>query len=311
VQQGTILVDLRFLENRKKELASMNAGKNGAPYEYPEGLIQYAGTVRCMFRLPYRQTQGLLLGIAKKVPELVAPCYTQIQRRFNKLPVRIQPKKSTEALWIAVDASGISVTNRGEWMRKIHRKGRINECKGFLKIHVAVNVRSQEVVAIEVTKEKTGDNTMLKPLLVQTVQNTGKKINRVFGDGGYDTYDNFETLEQIGIKPVIRIDDNAITDPPPKNFIHRNRPEPVRRKYAREQLSDRKKWKKDTAYGLRWLVETFFSVLKRRHGEYAMAKKFQNMQHELCFKAQLYNQLLWIDDFQANGLKSPLSYATE
>ena len=30
VQQGTILVDLRFLEKRKAELASMNDGKQGA-----------------------------------------------------------------------------------------------------------------------------------------------------------------------------------------------------------------------------------------------------------------------------------------
>ncbi len=292
VQQGTILVDLRFLENRKAELASMNAGKNGAPFEYPEGLIQYAGTVRCMFRLPYRQTQGLLLGIAKKVPELATPCYTQIQRRFNKLSVRIQPKENNAPLWIAVDASGISVTNRGEWMRKIHRKGRIDECKGFLKIHVAVDVRSQEVVAIEVTKENVGDNTMLKPLLIQTVQNTGKKVRRLFGDGSFDTYENFEMCKDCNIKPVIRIDDNAITNPPPNDFIHRNRPEPIRRQYAREQLSDREKWKNDNQYGLRWIIETFFSILKRRHGEYAMAKKYNNMQQELRFKTQLYNQLL-------------------
>lgn len=292
VQQGTILVDLGFLENCVKELASMNAGKEGAPFEYPASLIRFSGTVRCMFRFGYRQTQGLLLGIAKQVPELLVPCYTQLQRRFTALPTKIQPKKSTEPLWLGVDSSGASVTNRGEWMRKIHRKGCIDECKGFLKIHVGVDVRTKEVVAIEITREKVGDNTMLKPLLSQAIQNTGQNIERLYGDGGYDTKENFEMCENLDIRPVIRIDDNANTGPPPPDFIHRNRPEPARLRHARIQLADREKWKKENQYGLRWFTEGFFSVLKRRHGEYVMAHNFENMQQELVFKTQLYNQLL-------------------
>jgi len=177
-------------------------------------------------------------------------------------------------------------------MRKIHRKGKIIECKGFLKIHVGVNIKTQEITAIEVTREDVGDNTMFKPLLIQTVKNTGKKIRRALADGGYDTYDNFEMLAGVGIDPVIRIDDNAITTPPPKDFIHRNRPEPIRTIHAREQLADRKKWKKKHKYGLRWIVETVFSVLDRRFGTYVTARKYPNMQHEMLFKAQLHNQLL-------------------
>jgi len=294
IQQGTIWVDLRFLEKRKEELAHMNAGKEGARFEYPDSLIQYAGSLRCMFRLPFRQTQGMLNGIAKQVPQLTVPYYSQINRRFNKLPVKIQPRQTNDnkKLVIGFDGSGISVTNRGEWMRKIHRKGKIIECKGFLKIHIGVNIKTQEITAIEVTREDVGDNKMFKPLLIQTVQNTGKKIRRALADGGYDTYDNFEMLEECGIDPAIRIDDNAITDPPPSNFVHRNRPEPVRTIHAREQLANRKKWKKKKKYGLRWIVETVFSVLDRRFGTYVTARKYENMQHEMLFKAQLYNQLL-------------------
>ncbi len=177
-------------------------------------------------------------------------------------------------------------------MRKIHRKDKISECKGFLKIHVAVDVHSHEVVAIDVTREDVGDNKMFKPLLIQTVENTGRNIERLMADGAYDTYDNFEGLEEAGVEPAIRIDDNAITDPPPPDFIHRNRPEPVRTLHARTQLADRDKWKQDMEYGLRWFSEGFFSAFKRRYGEYAMAKNYENMQHELWFKTQLHNKLL-------------------
>jgi len=116
IAQGTIWVDLRFLENRKDELAFMNKGKEGARFEFPNSLIRYAGTVRCMFRLQFRQTQGFLDTIAKQVPELTVPCYSQINRRFNKLYVKIQPKQTADnkELVIAFDGSGLSVTNRGE-----------------------------------------------------------------------------------------------------------------------------------------------------------------------------------------------------
>ena len=62
-------------------------------------------------------------------------------------------------------------------MRKIHRKGKIDECKGFLKIHVAVDVRTHEVVAIDVTRENVGDNTLFtyylyKRLRTQTETST-------------------------------------------------------------------------------------------------------------------------------------------
>ena len=292
VRQGTILVDLQFLENCKAELAGMNDNKEGARFKYSESLVQYAGVVRCLMRLPYRQTQGLLIGIAKQVPVLQAPCYTQIQRRFNKLNVKIQPKKCTEPFCVAVDSTGISVTQRGEWMRKIHRKGKNDECKGFLKIHVAVDVKTKEIVAIEVTRENVGDNTMLKPVLIQTVENTDRPIDKLLADGGYDTYDNFDMCHDLNIEPVIRIDDNAITTPPPDTYRERRRGEPIRRKHARIQLANRNQWKKDTKYGLRWIAESVFSVLKRRHGENIQAHKYNHMQHEMYFKATLYNQLL-------------------
>jgi hypothetical protein len=38
---------------------------------------------------------------------------------------------------IAIDSTGIKVTNRGQWMRE---KWNVKNKKGYLKIHVAVNV---------------------------------------------------------------------------------------------------------------------------------------------------------------------------
>ena len=295
VGHGTLLLSVDFLDSWGKQLAEQNSRKVGSPYKYPLGLMEYGGLLHCYLRLGYRQVKGVFIAIRKQESRLKVPAYSQICRRFNTLPVKINPKKSISReknLFIGIDASGKSVTNRGEWLRKIHRKGKIGECKGFIKIHVAVNIENNELLDIEITKHNIGDNREFRNLLNGCIENTGKPIRQVNADSGYDSENNFEMLEEMRIKPGIRIKNNADISPPPPDFIHRNRPEPVRKKYARIQLADRKKWKEENEYGLRWIVESFFSSFKRRFGTYVTAKKYENMQHELLFKAQLYNQLL-------------------
>ena len=53
-------------------------------------------------------------------------------------------------LIIAVDSTGIKVTNRGQWMSD---KWNIKK-KGYLKIHIAVNIKTKEILALEVTDKK-------------------------------------------------------------------------------------------------------------------------------------------------------------
>jgi hypothetical protein len=49
---------------------------------------------------------------------------------------------------IAVDSSGIKVSNRGEW---IHKKWRVQ--RGFIKVHIAVDTKTKQILAIEVTRK--------------------------------------------------------------------------------------------------------------------------------------------------------------
>jgi hypothetical protein len=53
---------------------------------------------------------------------------------------------------IAVDSSGIKVSNRGEW---IHKKWKVK--RGFIKVHIAVDTKTKQILAIEVTKEDVGE----------------------------------------------------------------------------------------------------------------------------------------------------------
>ena len=61
---------------------------------------------------------------------------------------------------IALDSTGIKVANRGEWMRhKWHVR------KGYLKIHVAVDIKKKRILSLEVASEEVHDGKMLKKLI--------------------------------------------------------------------------------------------------------------------------------------------------
>ena len=63
----------------------------------------------------------------------------------------------SEDVIIAIDSTGIKVTNRGQWLRD---KWSVKK-KGYLKIHVAVNIKTREILALEVTDEKVHDGKVM------------------------------------------------------------------------------------------------------------------------------------------------------
>lgn len=69
---------------------------------------------------------------------------------------------------------GIKVTDRGEWILDKWNK-RARGRKGFVKIHLAVNVKTKRIVSMSVTKENVHDGRMLKELVCGVCNNNNKK----------------------------------------------------------------------------------------------------------------------------------------
>ena len=73
-------------------------------------LPEYA---RAYFGSPYRQTQGMIQAYcSKRIPKV--PNYSSINRRINKLEIRINPNIGKDVV-ITIDST--IMANRGEWMR--------------------------------------------------------------------------------------------------------------------------------------------------------------------------------------------------
>jgi Transposase DDE domain len=289
VRRGEILLGFDVINNWDTELKEMNKDKVGEPFHYPDTFLLLLGYAKAYFHLPYRHTEGIAQGHAKgKVPCI--PLYTTINRRINRLDIKIKDTDSKnkefkdEYIVIAIDSTGIKVTNRGQWMRD---KWDVRK-KGYLKIHIAVNVKTKKILSIRVTDEHAHDSKML-PELVNNVMKSDKEIaiGKLFADGAYEGNEIFRYLGDNGILPCINVRKNARVGWKKGNFL--------RNISVISQKKDLQKWKNSVSYdGQRWIVETVFSAIKRRFGEYVYSVKLQNMIQEMMLKASLYNKMISI-----------------
>ena len=209
----------------------------------------------------------------RRLPSI--PDYSTISRRVNKLGIKVNEKVGNDMV-IALDSTGIKVANRGEWIRdKWHVR------RGYLKIHVAVDIRKKKVVSLEVTSEEVHDSSMMKKLVDHASENND--VKRVIADGAYDSRKNFRYLSDYGIQAAIKVKRNssgkAMGCYPRKLAVI-------------QQLSDIDRWKNSVSYGYRWMAESVFSAIKRMFGEYVTARNYQNMVKEMFLKVSLYNMFI-------------------
>jgi hypothetical protein len=274
VRRGEVLLDFDVIDNWHSDLDGMNEGKEGAAYRYPDSFVQLLGYMRVYFHLPYRQTEGVVRAHATdKVPSV--PDYSTVNRRINKLDIEISERIGNDIV-IALDSTGIKVTNRGEWLPH-----KWNVRKGYLKIHVAVDIKKKKIVSLEVTSEEIHDGNRLKNLVENALENNTLKT--VIADGAYDSKQNFTYLYDSNIEAAIKVRRNSSC-----RFTGCNR----RRKVVLQQLKNLEKWKSSVSYGQRWIVESVFSSMKRMFGEYVSARRFPNMVKEMMLKASLYNMFI-------------------
>ena len=289
VRRGEILLGFDVINNWDTELKDMNKDKIGEPFHYPNTFLLLLGYAKAYFHLPYRQTEGIALGHAKgKVPSI--PHYTTINRRVNRLDIKIKDTDSKDKefeddyLIVAIDSTGTKVTNRGQWMNE---KWDVRT-KGYLKIHIAVDIKTKKILSIKVTDEHTHDSKALSGLIEDIIKSDNSRvpIGKLFVDGAYDGNEIFRYLGDNGILPCIKVRKNAKVGWKKGNFL--------RNLSVISQKKDLQRWKDSVSYGQRWIVETVFSCIKRRFGEYVYSVKFENMVKEMVLKASLYNKMITV-----------------
>lgn len=156
--------------------------RGGQPWYSPLAILT-ALTVRAVFRLAFRQTEGLigsiigLLGLTLRVPD-----HTTLSRRAATLEVpqpRRQSGAQAEALHLLVDSTGLKLCGAGEWLVEKHgTKTR----RSWRKLHIGVDAGTGQIMASALTAKEVDDGAQVGPLLEQIAD----PLASFTGDGAYD-----------------------------------------------------------------------------------------------------------------------------
>lgn len=257
-----------------------NLGR-GRPKVYSDIAIKTCLILRSLFKQPLRATQGLVRSLFKLINiEIKVPCYTQICRRQKELDINLDHNVKGK-IHVVVDGTGLKIFGEGEW--KVRQHG-YTKHRMWRKLHIGIDVATQQIVMMELTDNKVGENKKLKDLLEQYKDGYSK----VGGDKGYDSYACHELIGEYGAVSAINIQEDA------KERKKRNDNEkPLVRDEIIRRIAEigKEQWKKEVGYHRRSLVETAMFRYKTILGNKMHARNIENQKIEALIDCNILNVL--------------------
>jgi hypothetical protein len=180
--------------------AGPRATRGGQP-RYSALAITTALTLRAVFRLALRQTEGLIASLLRLLDlDLAAPDHSTISRRGETLPVSRPRPGGSEPVHLLVDSTGLKLCGPGEWLVEKHAA---RARRSWRKLHIGVDADTGQIIAAELTSNDVDDGSQVGPLLEQIAGPVASFI----GDGAYDRDDVYREVCQ-------RHPDAAVIVPP-------------------------------------------------------------------------------------------------
>jgi hypothetical protein len=281
IERGHILMDIGFIKSQRRELTKMNKKKVGRPFLYPDSYVQFLAFLKIGFSISYRTVQGIVRGLAEyiKIEEIH---FTQLRRRIKKMCTNFRDiynnNRIGKSITLVIDASGLTTSKKGNYIEDKWKKER----REYLKLHIAVDVKSKQIVSFRITKGTVHDSKKFVPMIKEISKNNN--ITKTYADKAYDSTVNFNLLNKLHIEPVISIRKNASGRT--RKCKSRNEQVHLIRKIGYE------KYKQLKNTGQRWIAEVVFSSLKRVLGEHLLSRKFSMQKAESTLKIMLYNKFI-------------------
>jgi Transposase DDE domain len=141
--------------------AEPRTGRGGQP-RFSALAIATALTLRAVFRLALRQTEGLIASILRLLGlDLAAPDHTTLSRRAGTLELA-RPRRGGEPVHLLVDSTGLRLCGPGEWLADQHGTRRR---RSWRKLHLATDADTGHIVASALTDKDADDGSQIGPLL--------------------------------------------------------------------------------------------------------------------------------------------------
>src|SRR4051794_12315578 len=234
----------------------------GGQRHYSSLAILTALTLRAVFRLPLRQTEGLigsiihLLGVALAVPD-----HSTLSRRAETLETpRLQRSGAggdAEPMHLLVDSTGLKLCGAGEWLLEKHG---MKTRRSWRKMHIGVDADSGRIVTSTLTTHDVDDGCQVGALLDQVAGS----VASFTGDGAYDRDD-------VSTSVAERHPEAAIIVPPRSTAVPSETAEiaPTQRDLHLQFIAEhgRMAWQKASGYTKRARAEAAIGRFKQVIGD--------------------------------------------
>ncbi len=259
-------------------------GLRGGQRQYSSLAILTSLTLRMVFHLPLRQTEGFVGSLLRLMGlDLKAPAHSTLSRRGKEVEVPQLCRDHHGPIHLVVDSTGLRISGDSEWRRRKHRKGKAR--RGWRKLHIGVD-DDGFVVASQLTESRRDDASVVPDLLEQI----DVKVRRFTGDGAYDRRLVYDTVAGGGTADVVVVVPPRRSAVPDKNVggawsqrsTHLERIEEI----------GRRAWLKESGYRQQARAENAFFRWKSMLGDRLRSKHFEAQRREAMIGCGVLNRML-------------------
>jgi len=258
--------------------------RGGQPWYSPLAILT-ALTLRAVFRLAYRQAEGLigsiisLLGLTLRVPD-----HTTLSRRSATLAApRPQPTAGdARPVHLLVDSTGLKLCGAGEWLVETHGTKRR---RSWRKLHLGVNAETGQIVASALTSKEVDDGVQVSSLLDQVAGS----LSSLTADGAYDQDGVYADVAE-------RHPDAAVMVPPRRTAVLNDMAAiaPTQRDCHLQCIAEkgRMAWQKSSGYNRRAKVEAAIGRWKQVIGDGLRSRIDEHRATEVEVAVHVLNRML-------------------
>ena len=254
--------------------------RGGQPWYSPLAILT-ALTLRAVFRLGLRQTEGLIGSILRLLGlELAVPDHTTLSRRAATLEVP-RPRPTGGPVHLLVDSTGLRLTGPGEWLVEKHGT---RTRRSWKKLHLGVDADTGRIEAVELTGHEADDGSRAGSLLDQVAS----PVASFTGDGAYDREDVYGAVAE-------RHPEAAVVVPPRRDAVPSDtaETEPTQRDRHLQLIAERGRlgWQKASGYNRRALTEAAVSRYERVIGDALRSRTDRRRATEAAIGVHVLNRM--------------------
>ena len=253
----------------------------GGQAKYSEEAITSLLSLRFVFKLPLRAMEGLAQSLVKMAgADIDVPDYSTLSIKLRDMKIKLPPvcKDSGGGHVASLDSTGVKIHGQGEWNRKKHSQ---KDRRQWVKVHLIIDNDTMQILGVE----STADDVHNCEVFDQLVDVLPDKINKVLGDGAYDTLNAHKKSLENGIELVALPRSNAVVD------LKSTEPHILRRNehvlmYTETGIYA---WANKYGYWARNRAESTMSRFKTTFSGSLSSRKIKSQKNEIALKCKILN----------------------